>query len=168
LHAEVCGDRNLTRDQFEELLGAMARCALVRLSDAVFEKDGKQIPYRKAHLTRDAEYVNEDTPLALTIRDAGPPAAKRRKKAVSKKRKKPAVTPVQDTRLEASLRAWRTGQAKRQGIPAFRIMSDRVLLGIVENQPRSARELLAIPGIGIASVEKYGAQIYKILNEARG
>ena len=47
-------------------------------------------------------------------------------------------------------------------------MSDKVLIGIAEKQPRTAAELLAIPGIGIASVEKYGAQLYRILNEARG
>jgi superfamily II DNA helicase RecQ len=47
-------------------------------------------------------------------------------------------------------------------------MTDKVLLAIAQNQPRSAAELLAIPGIGIASVEKYGARIYRILNEARG
>ncbi|HZL56030.1 MAG TPA: HRDC domain-containing protein, partial [Bryobacteraceae bacterium] len=54
----------------------------------------------------------------------------------------------------------------RQAIPAFRIMSDKVLSAIAANRPRTAAELLAIPGIGIGSVEKYGAQIYKILNEA--
>ena len=52
-------------------------------------------------------------------------------------------------------------------MPAFRIMTDKVLMGIAENQPRTAAELLAIPGIGIKAVEKYGAQIYRILNEAR-
>jgi superfamily II DNA helicase RecQ len=50
-------------------------------------------------------------------------------------------------------------------VPAFRIMSDRVLAAIAGNHPRSAAELLAIPGIGIATVEKYGAQIYRILNQ---
>ncbi len=171
LHAELRGDRALTRDEFEELLGAMARIGLVRLTDAVFEKDGKQIPFRKAHLTREADYVREDTPLELTIRDTMPKSGtrKRKPKAASKKKKKaPAAAPAQNTRLEAALRSWRTGLAKRQGVPAFRIMSDRVLLGIAQNQPRSARELLAIPGIGIESVEKYGAQIYKILNDAQG
>jgi superfamily II DNA helicase RecQ len=53
-------------------------------------------------------------------------------------------------------------------VPAFRIMSDKVLLGIAEKRPRTAAELLAIPGIGIGSVAKYGSQIYRILNEARG
>ena len=170
LHAE-CGERGLDRDEFEELLGAMARAGLLRLTDAVFEKDGKQIPYRKAHLTRDAEYIDEDTPLELTIRDAAPArktASRIRQPKPKKKKKKPSrpAATVQNTGLEATLRAWRVAQAKRQGVPAFRIMSDRVLLGIVQNQPRSAAELLAIPGIGIASVEKYGSQIYKILNEA--
>jgi len=178
LHSELCGDRGLNRDQFEELLGAMARSGLVKLTDAVFEKDGKQIPFRKAHLTRDAEHVDNDSPLELTIRDAVVAAkttkGKRQRKAkgaVSKrtvrKKKGTPPEPLQNPRLETALRAWRVDQAKRQGVPAFRIISDRVLLGIAQNQPRSAAELLAIPGIGIASVSKYGAQIYRILNESR-
>jgi DNA topoisomerase-3 len=178
LHSEVCGDKGLDRDQFEEILGAMARSGLVRLTDAVFEKDGKQIPFRKAHLTRDGEHVDMDTPLDLAIRDARPaaktangPRKRKAKGTVSKKavqaKKGTPPEPLPNTRLEAALREWRVGQAKRQGVPAFRIISDRVLLGIAQNQPHSAAELLAIPGIGIASVQKYGAQIYKILNESR-
>jgi hypothetical protein len=31
---------------------AMARARLIRFSDAVFEKDGKQIPYRRVNLAR--------------------------------------------------------------------------------------------------------------------
>ena len=46
LHGELCPNGEMSRDVFEEVLGAMARAGLVRLSDAVFEKDGKQIPYR--------------------------------------------------------------------------------------------------------------------------
>src|SRR6202050_4788744 len=54
----LCSKNGLDRDAFEELMGAMARSGLVRLVDSVFEKDGKTIPFRKASLTRDAEYVN--------------------------------------------------------------------------------------------------------------
>ena len=181
LHAERGGDKALSRDAFEELLGAMARAGLIRLSEAVFEKDGKQIPYRKAHLTREAEYVDEDTPLDLTIRDAAVPVAGKRKgraakpgtktKArVSAKVAEPRAGIAHNAELRAAemLRAWRLGQAKRKGVPAFRIMSDKVLTAIAEDQPQTAAELLAIPGIGIATVEKYGAQLYQILNKARG
>ena len=57
--------------------------------------------------------------------------------------------------------------ATKQGVPAFRIMSDRVLLAIAEREPKTAAELLAIPGVGIKLLEKYGAQIYRILDESR-
>jgi len=68
----------------------------------------------------------------------------------------------------AMLKEWRRAQAKKQGVPTFRVMSDRVLMAIAEDQPGTLAELLAIPGIGLKTVEKYGAQIYKILNQARG
>ena len=178
LHSDICGDKGLSRDEFEELLGAMARAGLVRLMDAVFEKDGKQIPYRKASLTRDArhavEYGDEgqEIPLELTIRDAAPAAGRKagksRKRTAGKaaggKRKKDVATRT-DTRAEELLRAWRTTLAKKQGVPAFRIMSDRVLLEIAETRPKTAAELLAVHGIGIKAVEKFGAQIYRILNQ---
>ncbi len=50
LHTELCGKNGMDRDGFEELMGAMARSGLVRLEDSVFEKDGKQIPFRYASL----------------------------------------------------------------------------------------------------------------------
>jgi superfamily II DNA helicase RecQ len=167
LHAEICGDRGLTRDEFEELLGAMARAGLVRLTDAVFEKDGKQIPFRKAHLTRDAQYVDDEAPLELTIRDTAPAADRKRvKKAAAKKTSKVARTGSKDdTKAESLLRSWRTALAKKQGVPAFRIMSDKVLLEIAETRPRNAAELLAVHGIGIKAIEKFGAQIYRIVNQ---
>ncbi len=162
LHAEVCGSRGLNRDEFEEVIGAMARAGLVRLQDQVFEKDGKQIPFRKVTSTRDAEMVD------LMIRDRSQPAPQRKpskKRAAARKKAEPRE--AARSAAEQPLRAWRAGLAKRLGVPAFRIMSDKVLLAIAERQPKTAAELLAIPGIGIKAVEKYGAQIYRILNQVR-
>jgi DNA topoisomerase-3 len=182
LHTELCEKNGMDRDAFEELMGAMARAQLVRLVDAVFEKDGKQIPFRKASLTRDAEYVDEETPLELTIREAAPVKGKksRKKKAAAPAKKKAVKAPQasleiaaeepeprEDSRAAALLKEWRRAVAKKQGVPAFRIMSDRVLMAIAEEEPRTPAELLAIPGMGIKLVEKYGAQIYRILNETR-
>jgi superfamily II DNA helicase RecQ len=171
LHAELCGKNELDRDAFEELIGAMARSGLVRLTDSVFEKDGKQIPFRKASLTRDAEYVDENTPVELSIRESAAVTEKkslRRKAAVAaKKAPKHTDAKAEPMPAEPMLKEWRRALAKKLGVPAFRIMSDRVLLAIAENEPRTAAELLAIPGIGIKTAEKHGAQIYRILNEAR-
>jgi superfamily II DNA helicase RecQ len=174
LHTELCSKNGMDRDSFEELMGALARAGLVRLVETVFEKDGKQIPFRKASLTRDAEYVDESTPLELSIR--GPviaPAAKKRggkkaKAAVGKKERAPKAAWSGETKAVELLKEWRKAQAKKQGVPPFRILADKTLLAIAEEQPSTLAELMSISGIGLKTVEKYGAQIYRILEQAKG
>jgi len=163
LYAEIYASRGMSRDAFEDVLGGMARAGLVRLTDAVFEKDGKQIPYRKASLTPAAHSVDETTPISFIMKDTAPAFTKRKRKPAPQARR-PEDGP--NLKLEEALRAWRLNEAKRRGVPAFRIFSDRVLGAMISNRPATARELLAIPGIGISTVEKYGAQIYRILHGA--
>jgi DNA topoisomerase III len=190
LHSEICPGGELTRDEFEEVLGSMARAGLVCLTDAVFEKDGRQIPYRRASLTRDGYDIDENTPLDFVMKDVtAAKAPKRRKKAAAARPKKkrertpatavatvdaapqpkpralPAVPAANLAAVTQALRAWRLTEAKRRGVPAFRIFSDKTLDAIAVHRPSSARDLLAIPGIGINAVEKYGAHIYRILEE---
>jgi superfamily II DNA helicase RecQ len=43
-------------------------------------------------------------------------------------------------------------------------LTDRALRALAVNRPSTAAELLATPGIGIATVEKYGREFYRILN----
>ena len=185
LHTQLCSKNGMDRDSFEELMSAMARAGLVRLVESVFEKDGRQIPFRKASLTRDGGDVDEDTPIELSIRGMATVAGaskSRRKKSATPVKKKARRKPRQsvpdnfeirsdeaaDSKPAALLKEWRRAQAKKLGVPSFRVMSDRVLLAIAEDQPGTLAELLAIPGIGLKTVEKYGAQIYRILNQARG
>jgi superfamily II DNA helicase RecQ len=174
LHTELCSKNGMDRDSFEELMGAMARAGLVKLVESVFEKDGRQIPFRKASLTRDAEDVDESTPLELSIR--GPVIAPEKRKRGGKKAKAAPAKKARaekpawegETKAVALLREWRKAQAKKQGVPPFRILTDRTLMAIAEEQPSNLAELMAISGIGLKTVEKYGAQIYKILEQARG
>ena len=186
LHAEVCPHGEMTRDAFEEILGAMARANFLRLVDAVFEKDGKSIPYRKAGLTPDGEALEQIVEGDLLMKDAAQAATKARKSrkkkapapaAKGKRSRTPAAVPtpapprpadrpklVPDSKLEDALRLWRLGEAKRRGVPAFRIFSDQALKAVAARRPATAAELLAIPGLGISTVEKYGAQIYRLLH----
>jgi superfamily II DNA helicase RecQ len=191
LYTDLCAKDGMSRDSFEELMAGLARAGLIRLAEAVFEKDGKQIPFRKATLSREADFADRETPLGITIRDtvgaaAGSGVRRGKKKPAGRKKARiplaapaaaqraarvAAAEPVvqgapRESRAEDLLRTWRMAQAKRQAVPAFRVMSDKVLTAIANRRPKTAAELLAIPGIGIGSVEKYGAQIYRILNEA--
>ncbi len=72
-----------------------------------------------------------------------------------------------DDGVESALRDWRLAEAKRRGVPAFRILTDRTLKELAARRPASAAELLAVPGIGISTVEKYAAQIYRLV-QTRG
>jgi DNA topoisomerase-3 len=171
LHAELFPGGEISRDGFEDVLGAMARAGLAQLSDAVFEKDGRQIPYRTVRLTPAGREADDSTPVEFVMKDTvAPPATRKRKKKAKAKARTPKTKrpPVgADTRVEEALRAWRLTEARRRGVPAFRIFTDRALRAIAETRPASAAELLAIPGIGIGTVEKYGRQVYRILEEAR-
>jgi superfamily II DNA helicase RecQ len=166
LHTELCPGAGMSRDEFEEVLGAMARAGLVRFSDAVFEKDGKQIPYRRVSLTRAGREADEQTPIDFIMKAATRASAKRKgKKKLAAPGKQPAKgRKPADSQCEKSLREWRLSEARRRQVPAFRIFSDKSLQAIVSQRPRTAHELLAISGIGIATVEKYGPQIYGIVN----
>ena len=182
LHSQLCPAGVMSRDAFEEVLGAMARAGLVDLSDAVFEKDGKQIPYRRVSLTRVGHSVDEQTSIEFVMKAVMPASAKRKEKkraAAPAKRKRgnkleksgrqgPAAGALHtesDSGVEGGLRELRKSEARRRRVPAFRIFSDKALKAIVSQRPQTAHELLAISGVGISTVEKYGKQIYRIVND---
>ncbi len=48
--------------------------------------------------------------------------------------------------IAAKLKAWRRALATKQGVPAFRIMSDRVLLAIAEKEPKTAARVAGHSG----------------------
>ena len=76
--------------------------------------------------------------------------------------------PRPDPALEEALRAWRLAEARRLGIPAFRIFTDRALSGLATLRPRTTSEMLSVPGIGLRTAEKYGAEIRRILHAGGG
>jgi DNA topoisomerase-3 len=181
LYSELLPHEELSRDEFEEVLGALARSGLVRLTEATFEKDGKTIPYRKAALSRDGQAVEDKLELDFQMKSPPPvaaaPSKKRSKKTKGAKKRAAAPAPRRavaepeaahgDEGVESALRAWRLAEAKRRGVPAFRILTDRTLKELAARRPASAAELLAVPGIGISTVEKYAAQIYRLV-QTRG
>ncbi|MCL4793816.1 MAG: DNA topoisomerase 3 [Bryobacteraceae bacterium] len=175
LHGELYPGGGLTRDDFEEVLGALARAGLAQLEDAVFEKDGKRIPYRTVRLTGAGREAAAEAPVELMIKEtiaAAPRARKRRKKAPAPKaepapKARKQAPAGRESELEKALRAWRLAEAKKRGVPAFRIFSDKALRAIAETRPESTADLLAIPGLGLKAVESYARQIYRILDQVK-
>jgi len=67
-----------------------------------------------------------------------------------------------------ALRAWRTAEARTQGLPAYLIFHDSVLRDIAAVQPRSLAELDQIRGVGSAKLERYGQQVLRVLAAGQG
>ena len=162
----------MVRRDFEHLLGGLARAKLVRLEDASFEKDGKSISFRKVHITLDgrAEAKSGEPTFAITeIVEAESRSRKKKGKPAAKKKKETRAPqpPTQEVDgLTKALRAWRLDEARRQGVPAFRVMTDQTLRAIVEERPQTTAALLAIHGMGLRGVEKYGAAIFRVLRKS--
>jgi DNA topoisomerase-3 len=167
LHAELCSGDALDRKTFEQLLNALARAGLVELADASFEKDGKRIEFRKAALTPQGRAVDGQAELPFTMKQDVPRTPRAARKGKRKRSRKAAAAPARAPGVEEALRAWRLAEAKRRTVPAFRILTDKALHAIAEQQPASAAELIAIPGVGLSTIEKYGAQIFRILDSGR-
>ncbi len=178
LHIDLYPEKEMTRDDFEEVLGAMARAELVAFTDAVFETQGKKIPYRNVSILPAGLTFNESQAHLFVMKDAAAPTAspKRSKKRAASAEKaapgrsRPAAESAppaeRQARLEQALRAWRLTEAKRRNMPAFRIFGDRTLRNIASTCPRTDSDFLAVPGIGMGTVEKYGAQIYHLIATA--
>ena len=186
LISELSWATHMSRDQFEELLGAMKRCGLIETEDAEFEKDGKIIPYRKISLTSAGFELRAATSVELLISDgvveefAGKAPAGRTKSSATKNAAaksgagksptaKPTPTPaVQLTpeaeALAARIREWRSAEAKRLGIPAYMILHDKAVKALAEARPRNPNQLLQIDGIGPAKAEKFGEAILGLCN----
>ncbi len=173
LHSDLYPENEMSRDNFEEVLGAMARAELISFADAVFEKQGKRIPYRTVSISPSGLNLDDKQAARFVMRETAAPAgtSKREKKRASlpgrpAKIAEAEVPPERQARLEQALRAWRLTEAKRRNMPAFRIFGDRTLRNIASTWPKSDSALLAVPGIGMGTVEKYGAQIYNLVASA--
>ena len=177
------------RKAFERLLGGLHRAGLVRIADESFEKDGKQIPFRRATLTAEGYRGGLEAAAEVRLTDEEPPAARVRGK---KKEKPPAASSASVRKpsplkpagiagpagitepiggdeplpgLVDALKTWRRTEAKRRGVPAFRILTDRTLVALAAARPGDEEGLLAVPGIGPGIASKYGQEILSLLRE---
>jgi DNA helicase-2/ATP-dependent DNA helicase PcrA len=58
-----------------------------------------------------------------------------------------------------TLREWRRAQSSTQGVPAYVVFTDATLIAIAEQLPTNVESLSAIPGVGPAKLEAYGAAV---------
>lgn len=72
-----------------------------------------------------------------------------------------------DEELFQRLRTLRKELADRQGLPAYIVFSDKVLVEMARSRPSTDGEMLDISGVGPAKLEKYGDAFMEIVRAAR-
>jgi DNA topoisomerase-3 len=152
------------RNGFERIMAGLARAGLVELTNEVFEKDGKSIPYKSAVITGEG-LQSHHAPEFLIAGQIEAEFASPRKKAAAKLKKK-AKQQQQNhplSPLEDALKKWRLAEAKKREVPAFRILTDKTLLAIAEDLPSDDEDLLAISGISERIVKQYGKKILELV-----
>lgn len=165
-------ESKLERGDFERMLKMLATEHWVTIRDESFEKDGKTIAYRKVSVTDKGSDATREDVAELELTESGFTKAKKSsgKKTVRKRTSGASqsveVSPESDlqaTELFEKLRNWRLTEAREKGVPAFRILSDRVLRAIASSRPGTVDELIQVHGLGPKLCEKYGKALLSCL-----
>jgi ATP-dependent DNA helicase RecQ len=176
----------LSRSDFDALLDAMARAALIEIEDAEFEKNGEVISFRKVRLTAQGLEIHPVTPLPLLIGNgvadefggrSDPPmrskdakfskpkhahSALKLTQTIEPPTEPPPPTPQEQAwteSIEAKLREWRAAEARRLGVPAYVVLHDRTLAAVAHARPANSQQLCQIGGIGPAKADRFGEVI---------
>ncbi len=94
---------------------------------------------------------------------AAPPGTGARP-ATRRSKPEPPTDPS-DAALFEALRAWRLQRSRGDGVPAYVVAPDAVLIALAKQRPRTDTELLAVPGIGPAKLESYGSAMLALIAE---
>ncbi|HEV7719042.1 MAG TPA: DNA helicase RecQ [Arsenicitalea sp.] len=73
--------------------------------------------------------------------------------------------PAETQAIFDALRAERTRIARQQGVPPYVVFQDATLRAMAVSQPRSIDDMIALPGIGQAKLERYGSAFLAVLRQ---
>jgi DNA helicase-2/ATP-dependent DNA helicase PcrA len=73
------------------------------------------------------------------------------------------VAVAADGPLLERLRKWRLERSKADGVPAYVVFHDATLAEIADRKPRTRLELLDVPGIGPAKLDRYGDEVLAVV-----
>ncbi|HEX8832146.1 MAG TPA: HRDC domain-containing protein, partial [Longimicrobium sp.] len=77
----------------------------------------------------------------------------------------PAPPTAQEADLYGRLKTLRSKLAKEANLPSYCVFPDKTLIELARRRPANDAELLEVPGVGPAKLEKYGAAFLEVLQE---
>ncbi len=114
------------------------------------------------HLTRrGADVISEARPNPVRL-----PTIEAPSKRVGASETRPATASLDGIgmALYERLKQWRRLRADAEEVPAYVICHDATLAAIAQRRPQSSEDLLQVPGMGPAKMQRYGVQLLTELN----
>ncbi len=102
---------------------------------------------------------------SIELRKDNTQLSKKQNARKSSKSKVKANVPEHGEPLWQALRALRKKLADEHGIPPFTVFHDSALIDMITTKPGNREQLLAISGVGVSKLEKYGDQFLAVLSE---
>jgi DNA topoisomerase-3 len=169
IHRDVFPAGTIDRRSLEHVLGGLARAKLVFLEDDSFVKEGAVIAFQRVRAMNVSPQAVGDREWAfpMTMGRVRERRAKKAKKvkttATTRGSRSNAQAPSGHGELFEALRVWRSAEARKAGVPAFRILNDRTLLGVATQTPADEGALLQVAGVGPSVIRRYGPALLDIV-----
>lgn len=166
-------DNKELRKQLNERLQALEDALWIKLPllEYLFEKPFTVTGYLKQKaivmLDIEGDSSSSGSSYSSSFRAAKAPKEKRERKERIRnnagKVKVDVPTDILHPELYRSLTEWRTAKTREVNLPAYIIMQQKALMGIVNLLPDTPQALEAVPYFGAKGVEKYGLEILGIV-----
>ena len=117
----------------------------------------------KEHGFQTGDYLKRKAILALETEEEETSAPAKKSAKKSKETKLEVPEDILYPNLYKHITTWRGKKAKEAGLPAYCILQQKAVLGIVNLLPDTPKALHRIPYLGKVSIEKYGDELLEII-----
>ena len=117
----------------------------------------------REHGFQTGDYLKRKAILALETEEEETSAPAKKSAKKSKEAKLEVPEDILYPNLYKHITTWRGKKAKEAGLPAYCILQQKAVLGIVNLLPDTPKALHRIPYLGKVSIEKYGDELLEII-----
>ncbi len=117
----------------------------------------------REHGFQTGDYLKRKAILALEAEEEETSAPAKKSAKKSKETKLEVPEDILYPNLYKSITTWRGKKAREAGLPAYCILQQKAILGIVNLLPDTPKALHRIPYLGKVSIEKYGDELLEII-----
>ena len=121
------------------------------------------LEYVRDHGFRTKDYLKQKAVIALQTEESPAVSTKKNSHKPEKKQKLDIPADIAFPQLYESLTSWRLQKARDHNLPAYCILQQKALLGLVNLLPDTITSMSRIPCLGKTSIEKYGQELLEII-----